>query len=425
MPIDTLNEPYVLEGRIVTMGPQGVIDEGAIYIRSGQIEAVMDVNESSPAGFTGVSRIKTGGTIYPGLIELHNHLSYNALPLWKVPRKYLHSGHWQGTDEYKVAVTKPAMVLANTAGNAEALVRYVECRCLLGGVTTSQGITLQANSGIRKLYKGLVRNVEAPTVDGLTPAKARIGAPDKDLDAYLGKLKDAPNCYLQHLSEGINDGTHNTALKQFTNLQRDDGSWALFKSLCGIHSTALKAEHFQVMAQHKGSLVWSPLSNYLLYGETTDVKAAKEAGVPIALGCDWAPSGSKNLLGELKVASIVSEELGGLFSPRELCEMVTTTPAAILGWSDKLGRIEKGKLADLIVIDNTTEDPYEQLVTARETSLTLVVIGGIPRVGQTRLMRKFIAGGEKVQVGPSTRILDLTTTPGDADLGGLTLWGAR
>ena len=425
MPIDTLNDPYVLEGRVVTMGSQGVIEEGAIYIRSGQIEAVMADDEPPPAGFTDAIRIKTGGTIYPGLIELHNHLSYNALPLWNVPRKYLHSGHWQGKDEYKVAVTKPAMVLANTAGNAEALVRFVECRCLLGGVTTSQGITLQANSGVRRLYKGLVRNVEAPTVDGLRAAKARIGAPDKDLDTYLRKLKDAPNCYLQHLSEGINDGRYNTALKQFTNLQRDDDSWALFSSFCGIHSTALKAEHFEVMAQHEGSIVWSPLSNYLLYGETTDVKAAKAAGVPIALGCDWAPSGSKNLLGELKVAEIVSDELGGLFSARELCEMVTTTPAQILGWGDRIGRIEKGKLADLIVVDDFTDDPYEKLVSARETSLTLVVINGIPRVGQTRLMNKFLTGGEKIRVGRSTRILDLTTEPGDADLGGLTLWGAQ
>ena len=425
MPIDTLNDSYVLEGRVVTMGSQGVINEGAIYIRSGQIEAVMAEDAPPPAAFTDATRIKTGGTIYPGLIELHNHLSYNALPLWNVPRKYLHSGHWQGKDEYKVAVTKPAMVLANTAGNAEALVRFVECRCLLGGVTSSQGITLQANAGVRRLYKGLVRNVEAPTVDGLQAAKARIGAPDKDLDAYLRKLKDAPKCYLQHLSEGINDGRYNTALKQFTNLQRDDGSWALFDSFCGIHSTALETEHFEVMAQHEGSIVWSPLSNYLLYGETTDVKAAKAAGVPIALGCDWAPSGSKNLLGELKVADIVSDELGGLFSARELCEMVTTTPAAILGWDDRLGRIEKGKLADLVVVDDFTDDPYEKLVSARETSLTLVVINGIPRVGQTRLMGKFITGGEKVRVGRSTRILDLTTEIADADLGGLTLWGAR
>ena len=420
--IDPQVDAYVLLGRVVTMTDQpppiGVIDEGAVYIHDGTIHAVLAANDPAPAGFGDAAKVRVGGTIYPGLIELHNHLSYNALPLWQVPRQYMHSGHWQGTDEYRANVTKPAMVLANTAGNAEALVRFVECKCLLGGVTTSQGITLQANSGIRSLYAGLVRNVEAPLNPVLPGAKARIGAPDRDLDAYVGKLIAAPHCYLQHLSEGINDGTFDTALKQFTGLLRQDGTWALHHSLCGVHSTALLRQHFDVLAAHGGSIVWSPLSNYLLYGETTDVKAAKEAGVPIALGSDWAPSGTRNLLGEVKVAAIVSEELGDLFSARELCHMMTTTPAQILGWRDKLGTIEAGKLADLIVIDDTTDEPFEQLVAARETSLTLVVIDGIPRVGQPRLMKKFGAGaGEVVSVGRAKRILDLRTRPGDLDLG--------
>ncbi|HEX9658903.1 MAG TPA: amidohydrolase family protein, partial [Rhodothermales bacterium] len=422
MAIDPTNDPYVLLGRVVTMGqnppPNGVIDQGAVYIRAGSIVDVLDERAPSPAGFESAERVKTGGTIYPGLIELHNHLSYNAIPLWQVPRAYMHSGHWQGTDEYRVNVTKPAMVLANTAGNAEALVRFAECRCLLGGVTSSQGVTLQANSGVRSLYAGLVRNVESSDVPGLRAAKCRIGEPDKDLDKYLNKLVSAPDCYLQHLSEGINDGVHDTAIKQFTGLQRPDGTWALFKSLCGVHSTALKPEHFQILGSHGGSIVWSPLSNYLLYGQTTDVKSAKAAGVPIALGSDWAPSGTKNLLGELKVAALVSEELGDLFTPRELCEMVTTTPAEILGWDQKLGRLEAGMLADLIVVDDMTGEPFKKLIEARETSLTFVVIGGIPRVGQARLMGRFTSPGlEEIKVGSSKRLLDLTTQPGDVDLG--------
>lgn len=421
MAIDPTVDPYALLGRVVTMGrdpSDDVIDDGVIYIRAGTIAGVRRESDPPPPGFESAVEVRTGGTIYPGMIELHNHLSYNAIPLWQVPRAYLHSGHWQGTDEYKVNVTKPAMVLANTAGVAEALVRYAECRCLLGGVTTSQGITLQANGGVRSLYQGLVRNVESPGVDGLPAAKPRIGAPDKDLDTYLQKLMDAPVCYLQHLSEGINDGVHDTALKQFTGLQREDGTWALFRSLCGVHSTALGPEHFRILAENGGSIVWSPLSNYLLYGETTDVKSAKGAGVRIALGSDWAPSGTKNLLGELKVAAIVSDHLGGLFTPRELCEMVTSTPAAILGWDGRLGRIETGALADLIVVDDTDGDPFGKLVDARETSLTLVVIDGIPRLGQPRLMNRFGAvGGERIRVGQSKRILDLTTRPGEVDLG--------
>jgi cytosine/adenosine deaminase-related metal-dependent hydrolase len=52
-------------------------------------------------------------------------------------------------------------------------------------------------------------------------------------------------------------------------------------------------------------MVWSPLSNYLLYGDTADIEDAKSEGVLIGIGSDWSPSGSKNLLGELKIAKLV------------------------------------------------------------------------------------------------------------------------
>ena len=49
------------------------------------------------------------------------------------------------------------------------------------------------------------------------------------------------------------------------------------------------------MAEVGADLAWSPLSNLLLYGDTTDVVAADQAGVRISLAPDWGPSGSKNV----------------------------------------------------------------------------------------------------------------------------------
>ena len=57
-----------------------------------------------------------------------------------------------------------------------------------------------------------------------------------------------------------------------------------------------------------GTIVWSPFSNLWLYGEH-DRRARRSA--PRAAGCasasDWAPSGTRNLLGELKVAALWNE----------------------------------------------------------------------------------------------------------------------
>ena len=172
-------------------------------------------------------------------------------------------------------------------------------------------------------------------------------------------------------------------------------------------------------------MVWSPLSNLLLYGATADVKVAKEHGLRIALGSDWSPSGSKNLLGELKVARLVSDALGGVFSDHELVAMATRNPAAILGWDQALGTVERDKRADLLVIAGRQGDPYAALLAARETAITLVVIDGVPRYGQRRLMERFGPGTEPWRVGSADRLLNLAQEAADPVVGALTLGEAR
>ena len=83
-------------------------------------------------------------------------------------------------------------------------------------------------------------------------------------------------------------------------------------SPAGIHCVALEPADFEVMAANGASMVWSPFSNLLLYGQTANVAAAvaaSSAAMPfkIGIGSDWSPSGSKSLIGELKVARVDSE----------------------------------------------------------------------------------------------------------------------
>jgi len=128
-------------------------------------------------------------------------------------------------------------------------------------------------------------------------------------------------------------------------------------------------------------MVWSPLSNYLLYGGTADIQAAAASGIKMALGSDWAPSGSKSLLGELKVAYLASQHAGSLFC-RAAGAHGHHQRGRDIGMAGAPGFYRAGKLADIIAIDGKAGDPYLQLITARDAALTLVVIDGIPRVGQ-------------------------------------------
>lgn len=423
IPIDSPTGPrYALEGKIVTMDVDfRVLERGVIYIDAGKIVAVKPSNEPAPDGFKNSPLIRTGDTIYPGLIELHNHLSYNILPMWQVPKQYSNRSQWGRHPDYRKLISGPMGVLGRTPGYVEAIVRYVECKCLLGGVTTSQGVALYSNAGIRRYYRGIIRNVEETNEVTLPEANTRISDVDaSDANKFLRRLKSS-SCLLLHLSEGVDD----RAREHFEALQLDNGMWAITEALSGIHCAGLHAEDFQVMEEHAGSMIWSPLSNYLLYGDTADIESAKAAGVLMGIGSDWSPSGSKNLLGELKVAHLVSQERGGVFSNRELLAMATTNAARILKWDRVIGSIEAGKRADLLVVNGRKGDPYDRLINSRETSITLVVINGVPRYGQKRFMKRFGDGGEEWTVGRAKRVMNLKQETADPIVGALTLREAR
>jgi 5-methylthioadenosine/S-adenosylhomocysteine deaminase len=414
-------ERYALLGKVVTMDDAyRVLNQGAVYVAAGQIVAVQPKSAPPPPGFEHSPRLETGGTLYPGLIELHNHLSYNALPLWEVPRRFTNRGQWGGVPDYRRLISGPMAILGRSPGYVEALVRYVEAKCLLGGVTTSQGVALFSNSGIQKYYRGAVRNVEKTEDPALPEALSRIADVDAaSAERFLERLRRS-SCLLLHLSEGIDD----RARAHFQALQLADGTWAITDALVGIHSAGLREEDFGVMQRHGGAMVWSPLSNLLLYGQTAAIRAARDSGIPIALGSDWSPSGSKNLLGELKVARLVSQEAGGVFSDRELVAMATRNPARILKWG-ALGTLEAGKRADLLVLDGKFGDPYARLLTSSEKAVALVVINGVPRYGRTSLMRHFGPGTEPWTVARSRRTLNLAQETADPVVGALSLREAR
>jgi cytosine/adenosine deaminase-related metal-dependent hydrolase len=390
-----------------------VREDAVVYAKDGVIVDIRAAANAAPAGFENVAVAQTGGTIYPGLIELHNHLPYDVLSLWKAPKQYGNRDQWSGpgNPDYHRLITGPMQVLGAQPAVAAALVRYVETRCLLGGTTTSQGITLAKSPGLVTHFRGLVRNVENTGDTALPNAVTHIAdVVAKDGAKFMKRISGTKKMIL-HLAEGTDPAAQN----HFAALQIQPGTWAITPNLIGIHCVALKDADFAVFAAHGGSMVWSPLSNLLLYGETADIGAALHRGVPIALGSDWAPSGSKNLLNELKVARLAADRAGVGLTSKDFAAMVTRTPATMLGWGDHLGMLKKGYHADLIVVAGKTANPYDALVNATEADLSLVVIGGTPRAGTPSLMTALGvgAGTETITVGGSPRVLNLVEASAD------------
>jgi len=220
------------------------------------------------------------------------------------------------------------------------------------------------------------------------------------------------NAFLYHLSEGTDEGL----LEEF---------WALKVHKCvhprliGIHSTALRDVELRQWAEKGGSIVWSPFSNLWLYRGTTDVVTAAAVGLNVCLGADWAPSGSKHLLGELKVADLHNREsLEGHFSDEQLVRMATSNPADAVGWSEEAGRLRVGAFGDLLITAAGNGDPYRALIDATEPDVHLVTVGGRPLYGTPELMQASgAANAEPLQVAGADRAVDLVDPrAGDADL---------
>src|SRR4029450_13459931 len=134
----------VLRGTVVTMRPGGaVLDQGEVYAGDDGLIAAVTPGDPVPAGFQGAPRVAAGGLISPGLIDLHNHLLYNSLPLWTEPSRttpWESHNEWVQDDDaptYRTRVSAPARLLGAAGGGAPA--REVRGRALVGGTTCIQG----------------------------------------------------------------------------------------------------------------------------------------------------------------------------------------------------------------------------------------------------------------------------------------------
>jgi len=392
---DNTDDSYILQGRVVTMTGQGeVIENGNLMIEGSKIVAVWADGEIPPINTDNISVYDTEATIYPGLIDLHNHMHYNHIPLWDFnvhlsesqkseEGGYTNRGQWGDNWDYGPSITwmKTNIQSYNRWDLSAEQMKYAEVQAVAGGVTAVQG---SPSSGTDAWDSLLSRNVELYNFgqDGISTC-AVCGAEDED---YTGShlisqnQSGTLNAWFVHLSEGVDQKSKD----EFDSLY-DKG--LIMDETVVIHGTALDQSQFNKMGQTGAGLVWSPFSNLVLYGDTTDVVAADNAGVTISLAPDWGPSGTKNNLHEMKVADMWNrEQLSGHFSDYELVEMVTSNPAEISNWQDFVGQIKTGMYADIVVIDSFHENPYRNLIEAIDPDVRLTIVNGKPVFGDIDLM---------------------------------------
>ena len=119
------------------------------------------------------------------------------------------------------------------------------------------------------------------------------------------------------------------------------------------HAVWLEAADVELIAGRGAVVVHNPAANLRLGSGLAPVRALLDAGATVALGSDGAASSDNQVLWEqVKLASLVHFGVHGRgLTASEALTMATAGGAATFGLGGRLGRLEPGMLADVMLLD--------------------------------------------------------------------------
>ena len=403
--------PLALRGTVVT--PTDVLPSAVVDIENGQIKTV--------AAGGGANAIDVGGVIVPGFVDLHNHFTWNILPRWTPPTRYGNRYEWQEEPAYALNLSGPHNALT-AAGFGCAMNRYAEIKALVNGATA--GVGGFSNRVENTCIVGLLRNLDlASDLPGgaLNAERLRnVVFPFESDPATEEAIRNvdpaAPDgsgrlrAVVMHAAEGVDAASR----REFRMLQQHG---YLRPGVSISHGLALTAPHFKELADRKVGLIWSPRSNIELYGRTSDVVSARNAGVTIAIAPDWSPTGSAGMLAELVTAwKINVGQLGTAFTDADMFRMATSNPASLAGLGARIGSLVPGAMADLLVLRAKDKTAYQAVVRSHAADVRLVVIGGQPVYGDMALMTKILPNVQLEAITVCGEAKALNVSGGNPDL---------
>jgi len=244
-----------------------------------------------------------------------------------------------------------------------------------------------------------------------------IGILPRDMDANMAALrrKQIADGDLDLLCIHIAEGQPTDA-ESAQELDVLDAKGLLGSHTALIHSVGLSPSQLARIHRAGASIVWSPRSNFELYGQTANVDAAFREGATISLAPDWSPTGSDNMWEEIQYAWNVSgQHLDGLFSSHQLVEMASSIPARVAHIDDKVGTLAPGMYADLFLVHDTADGPagdfYDAILVKPISDIDLVVIDGLPIYGDPSMLKTLNIATEPLKLCGTEKALNSAALP--------------
>ncbi len=359
--------------------PEGVLAGGQVLVDATGTIACVGCDCASAAGAAAATRLDCpDGVVSPGLINAHEHMTFQGRPYTRTDERYEHRHDWRRGLHGHTRI-------GSRMGTREEMV-WAEIRMVMSGATSING-SGGPDGFLRNLDRSNNGALMQPSVEYDTfPLDDSNGTQATSGCSYGMTPTTASqiarnDSYTPHIAEGIDGSAQN----EFACTSSTDGGGndVIGAQTAVIHAVALAPADIAAMAADNAMLIWSPRSNVTLYGDTARVTEYDRLGVPIALGTDWVFTGSMNMVRELQCADALNADyMGGHFSDEDLWRMATLNGAIATATDDAVGAITVGRIADLAVYDGRVHPLHRAVIDAEPADVALVLRSGVPLFGE-------------------------------------------
>lgn len=431
----------VLRGIVLT--PGGPLSPGELLVDGNVIACVAPSCASHPVAST-ATVIETHATISPGLIDAHNHATYDFLPEWEPGRLFDSRYQWRSDPAYSAHIRPES-----DGGTRGELIcpatKWAELRSIVHGTTTIQGQSPQQSCVDRLArnadhYHGLpsrsstsfTTNIAGPC-EGSPTSMSSAAMNDVWRRARIADWTSGRVTRLAvHLAEGVTGtGTTRTNVLREYDCYRGratggsggdhtvdlllDPSGRPYGTAYFIHATALTRAQLDEAHAAGAYFVWSPSSNLVLYGATADIAHLVDIGAVVAIGPDWTVSGEDDVLAEMRFGYAYARAEGiASITPERLFWMATRDGARAVDLAADIGTLEVGKRADVAVFGRVSGDPYRAVLESRASDVRLVLIDGLGYYGDLALEAATAVNGmcDDFDACGTPKFLCVRATPG-------------
>lgn len=137
------------------------------------------------------------------------------------------------------------------------------------------------------------------------------------------------------------------------------------------HAIWISEAEIDTLAAHRVGVAHNPVANMILGSGVCPVTALRHRGVAVGIGTDGAASNdSQDMLQAVKSAALlqkISQQDPWVMDAYDALEMATIGGARALGLDDRIGSLEPGKRADVVLLQDSVDiavlhDPVSQVV---------------------------------------------------------------